>query len=157
MATLVKHSFADVGGLSHLVEAATALSELALPLSKRSSSSQSASVISDDDDHVRAVVQRHVASSSSSSNIIKAAGISASSSADSKAKKREIFPQRLHEILADPSLSDIITWLPHGRSFVIIRPDLFCEQVLPKFLPPVDSRGSTKYPSFTRKLNRWYV
>jgi hypothetical protein len=71
------------------------------------------------------------------------------------AKKKEIFPQKLMEILADTSLSDIVSWLPHGRSFVIIRPDLFCEMVLPKYLPPVDSRGSTKYPSFTRKLNRW--
>lgn len=69
--------------------------------------------------------------------------------------KREIFPQRLMAILNDSSLSDIVSWLPHGRSFVIIRPDVFTERVLPMYLPPVDARSSTKYPSFTRKLNRW--
>jgi len=70
-------------------------------------------------------------------------------------KKRDIFPQKLMAILNDASLSDVISWLPHGRSFVIIRPDVFTEEVLPKYLPPVDSRNPTKYPSFTRKLNRW--
>jgi hypothetical protein len=69
--------------------------------------------------------------------------------------KRVIFPQRLLSILSDKSLLDVVTWLPHGRSFVIIRPDVFTEEVLPKYLPPVDARASTKYPSFTRKLNRW--
>ncbi|GKY92268.1 hypothetical protein MPSEU_000197900 [Mayamaea pseudoterrestris] len=69
--------------------------------------------------------------------------------------KREIFPQRLFAILNDPALTDVVSWLPHGRSFVIIRPDVFTDQVLPKYLPPTDARGSTKYASFTRKLNRW--
>ena len=69
--------------------------------------------------------------------------------------KSKIFPERLMDILDDKSLSDTVTWLPHGLSFVIIRPDVFTEQVLPKYLPPIDARSSTKYPSFTRKLNRW--
>lgn len=71
--------------------------------------------------------------------------------------KREIFPQRLLAILNDSSLSDVVSWLPHGKSFVIIRPDVFTDKVLPKYLPPTDARSSTKYASFTRKLNRWYV
>merc|ERR1712232_597257 len=72
-----------------------------------------------------------------------------------KSRKREIFPQKLMEILSDDTLSDVISWLPHGRSFVVVRPDIFTAKVLPKYLPPIDSRSSTKYPSFTRKLNRW--
>lgn len=139
----------DVGALSHLVEAATALSELPVPPSSQPVASLSVqpNVISDDDERCFAAVSStQFPIASSATDRIKAA---------IAAKKREIFPQRLMEILNDPSLSEIITWLPHGRSFVIIRPDLFCEQVLPKYLPPVDSRGSTKYPSFTRKLNRW--
>lgn len=68
---------------------------------------------------------------------------------------RQIFPQRLFTVLADSKLSDTIAWLPHGRSFVIIRPDVFSEQILPKYFPSNDTRSSTKYPSFTRKLNRW--
>lgn len=71
------------------------------------------------------------------------------------ANKREIFPQRLMSILNDASLTEIVTWLPNGKSFVVVRPDVFTDKVLPKYLPPVDARGSTKYPSFTRKLNRW--
>jgi HSF-type DNA-binding len=68
---------------------------------------------------------------------------------------KEIFPERLMALLNDSSLSEIITWLPHGRSFVIIRPDVFTEHVLPKHFPPVDARTASKYTSFTRKLNRW--
>lgn len=68
---------------------------------------------------------------------------------------REIFPERLMAILNDKSLSDIISWLPHGCSFVIIRPDVFADEVLPKYFPPMDSRSTSKYASFTRKLNRW--
>ncbi|KAG7353979.1 HSF-type DNA-binding protein [Nitzschia inconspicua] len=130
----------DIGGLSHLVEAATALTELvgrrvpssSIPLQAgdRIKSPVSAAAVVIDDDNAKNTTLSNV-------------------------KKKDIFPQKLMEILADVSLSDIVSWLPHGRSFVIIRPDLFCEQVLPKYLPPVDSRGSTKYPSFTRKLNRW--
>jgi hypothetical protein len=78
-----------------------------------------------------------------------------SASSRSTNSKRVIFPQQLLSILSDKSLSDVVTWLPHGRSFVIIRPDVFTEEVLPKYLPPVDARAGTKYPSFTRKLNRW--
>ena len=134
----------DIGGLSHLVEAATALTELvgrsrpaSAPKTQQQPTSappKAAALISDDD--VPAVLAKSIAMNG---------------------KKKEIFPQKLMDILSDTSLSDIVSWLPHGRSFVIIRPDLFCEKVLPKYLPPVDSRGSTKYPSFTRKLNRWYV
>ena len=68
---------------------------------------------------------------------------------------RQIFPERLFTVLADSKLSDTIAWLPHGRSFVIIRPDVFSEQILPIYFPSNDTRSSTKYPSFTRKLNRW--
>lgn len=76
---------------------------------------------------------------------------------------REIFPQRLMRILSDPSISDIITWLPHGRSFVIIQQEVLAIKVLPRYFPESASSSSKansasaacKYPSFTRKLNRW--
>jgi hypothetical protein len=122
----------DYGGLSHLVEAATALTALTEPLNAKQSPILGGDVVSDDG--------------------------SRSKEADSKSsKKKDIFPQKLMEILSDSTLTEIVTWLPHGRSFVMIRPDVFTEKVLPKYMPPVDSRASTKYPSFTRKLNRWYV
>jgi hypothetical protein len=132
-AQMVSHH--DIGGLSHLVEAATALTALvsspqSIAQAKISVPADQRTVVSDDDDDRQG----------------KSSG---------KGKKREIFPEKLMEILSDKSLSDVISWLPHGRSFVIIRPDIFTDQVMTKYLPPTDARASTKYPSFTRKLNRW--
>lgn len=77
---------------------------------------------------------------------------------------KETFPQRLLAILNDNDVSsDVISWLPNGRSFIIARPDIFMESILPKYIAPDSNRStplssatiSTKYPSFTRKLNRW--
>ena len=120
------------GGLSHLVEAATVLAQLGGPAQSAdialSEKVQRTVVIEDEDKTVRTKGAHN---------------------------KKEIFPQRLMAILSDSSLTDVVTWLPHGRSFVIMRPDVFTEKVLPKYLPAVDARASTKYPSFTRKLNRW--
>jgi hypothetical protein len=130
----------QVGGLRHLMEAATALAKLTQSDSCEEASTKTATarpeeeseafVVSDEEDRKKLASR-------------------------SKSSKRLIFPQQLLSILSDTSLSDVVTWLPHGRSFVIIRPDVFTEEVLPKYLPPVDARASTKYPSFTRKLNRW--
>lgn len=134
----VVSSHRESGALCHLVEAATALAKLSdldespgLPCNE--ATSKPALVVAEDDDLRQPSKSSHRSSSA----------------------KREIFPQRLFAILNDSSLSDVVTWLPHGRSFVILRPDVFTEKVLPMYLPPVESRGSTKYPSFTRKLNRW--
>lgn len=44
---------------------------------------------------------------------------------------------------------DIITWLPHGKGFIICNKPKFEKEVLPTFLP------NTKYASFTRRLKRW--
>jgi HSF-type DNA-binding len=122
----------------HLVEAATALANLmaSSPSSSRPAPSNCPrSVVSDNDDD-------------STNRALKF-------SPSSDSAKREMFPHKLMAILNDPTLSEIVSWLPHGRSFVIIRPDVFTDRVLPQYLPPLDSRSSTKYPSFTRKLNRW--
>lgn len=82
---------------------------------------------------------------------------------------------RLHALLADPTVRDVISWLPHGKSFVVLRPDVFATRVLPRYFAPEGSnslnakkttssnvvantnkaQGVHKYPSFTRKLNRW--
>jgi hypothetical protein len=63
-----------------------------------------------------------------------------------------IFPQRLMSILEDEKNHDAICWLPHGRAFIIRNRKSFAEKIMPRFF----SRKS-KYSSFTRKLNRWYV
>lgn len=64
------------------------------------------------------------------------------------------FPQSLMAILDDDTVRDIITWLPEGRSFVILRPDLFDEEVIPKYLVGGRTK-SLKYTSFMKRLNRW--
>ena len=129
----------DTGGLSHLVEAATALVKL-------NGGPQSS---------------LKTPKSREKPGIISWNGVKSSPPpvvpCQPTRNKREIFPQRLMTILNDTTLTDIVTWLPHGRSFVIVRPDEFTEKVLPQYLAAADVRASTKYPSFTRKLNRWYV
>lgn len=92
---------------------------------------------------------------------------------DSSVVGKEIFPMKLHALLADPAVRDVISWLPQGKSFVVLRPDVFAANVLPRYFAPEGSnslnarpatgkdgtvkkaQGVHKYPSFTRKLNRW--
>lgn len=92
---------------------------------------------------------------------------------DSSVVGKEIFPMKLHALLADPAVRDVISWLPQGKSFVVLRPDVFAASVLPRYFAPEGSnslnarpatgkdgtvkkaQGVHKYPSFTRKLNRW--
>ena len=65
-------------------------------------------------------------------------------------RKRAIpFPLKLMQVLSDKQYSHIITWMPSGRSFVIIRPSAFVNDILPKHFK------SAQYASFTRKLARW--
>lgn len=59
------------------------------------------------------------------------------------------FPARLMEMLSDESNGGCITWLPHGRSFLIHDVYKFTDTVLPKYFK------GTKFSSFTRKLYRW--
>jgi hypothetical protein len=65
-------------------------------------------------------------------------------------RKRAIpFPLKLMRVLSDEEYSHIISWMPSGRSFVILRPKSFVTEVLPK------NFKSAQYASFTRKLTRW--
>jgi hypothetical protein len=43
----------------------------------------------------------------------------------------------------------MITWMPNGKSFVIVNPKAFVTEILPVHFK------SAKYASFTRKLHRW--
>ncbi|KAL7486445.1 hypothetical protein ACHAW6_012041 [Cyclotella cf. meneghiniana] len=59
------------------------------------------------------------------------------------------FPQKLMEILANSQISDIITWLPSGKGFIILQKRKFASEVMPLYFK------HSKFTSFTRKLNRW--
>mmetsp|Transcript_895 Transcript_895/g.2254 ORF Transcript_895/g.2254 Transcript_895/m.2254 type:complete len:565 (-) Transcript_895:481-2175(-) len=68
-------------------------------------------------------------------------------------KKREPspFPKQLWEAMMTdgPSNDDAFEWLPDGKSFVIVDPDLFCTEILDRKFK------QSKYGSFVRKLHRW--
>ncbi|KAL7487460.1 hypothetical protein ACHAW6_013046 [Cyclotella cf. meneghiniana] len=203
----------DNSGLLHLMEAATALTQLVSSPPGSASSTVSTSPlpsaartfphpISDDDDtmatsskisalrsnHLQALhaaslaaiaadSATHVPMATSDDSVISqltpaGTGPPANAPIPVVSKDKDIFPMRLHALLADPTVRDVISWLPHGRSFVILRPDVFATHVLPRYFAPEGSNspnarqsgigkektfGSSvhKYPSFTRKLNRW--
>ena len=53
------------------------------------------------------------------------------------------------KVLSDRRFSHIITWMPSGKSFTIVKPKAFVAEILPGHFK------SAKYSSFTRKLHRW--
>lgn len=53
------------------------------------------------------------------------------------------------EILSSEEDADIISWLPHGRGFMIYQKKRFAAEIMPKYFK------QSKFTSFTRKLNRW--
>jgi len=60
------------------------------------------------------------------------------------------FPLKLHRMLEkveERNLSSVVSWQPHGRSFVVRRPKEFVEIVMPMFF------RQTKLTSFQRQLN----
>eukprot|EP00579_Thalassiosira_antarctica_P005667 CAMPEP_0201880834 /NCGR_PEP_ID=MMETSP0902-20130614/11315_1 /ASSEMBLY_ACC=CAM_ASM_000551 /TAXON_ID=420261 /ORGANISM="Thalassiosira antarctica, Strain CCMP982" /LENGTH=659 /DNA_ID=CAMNT_0048408915 /DNA_START=177 /DNA_END=2156 /DNA_ORIENTATION=+ len=59
------------------------------------------------------------------------------------------FPQKLMEVLSDPEIANIITWLPDGKGFIILQKRKFALDVMPHYFK------HSKFTSFTRKLNRW--
>lgn len=58
-------------------------------------------------------------------------------------------PVKLYVILAQKEFHDIISWLPHGRSWKILQPALFESIVMPLFFE------YSNYHSFNRLVNAW--
>jgi len=72
---------------------------------------------------------------------------------NSKSSKKKAsnapFPQQLFCILSKEAYADIISWLPHGKAFIVHDKKRFVEVVSPNYFK------ETRFESFTRKLNRW--
>ena len=138
-----------IGGLSHLVEAASALSKLSdVNMEEKSTalSSHTTTTTTEVSCETKPATTKLIVSDDE--------GDSKSSQRQMSPPMKDTFPQRLMELLEGP-YADVISWLPHGRAFVVLRPDVFSETILPRYFQCADIRASTKYPSFTRKLNRW--
>jgi len=61
-----------------------------------------------------------------------------------------MFPAKLFEILSNPEFSGIVRWMPHGRSWRVLKPKVFSEVVSPKYFS-----HQSKYASFMRQVNGW--
>jgi len=59
------------------------------------------------------------------------------------------FPVKLYAILAQKEFHDIISWMPHGRSWKVLKPNLFESMVMPLFFE------YSNYHSFNRLVNAW--
>lgn len=60
--------------------------------------------------------------------------------------KEPPFPVKLHRILSNPAYSDLISWLPHGRSWRVLKPKAFEEEIAPRYF------RHTKFASFMRQV-----
>ena len=59
------------------------------------------------------------------------------------------FPVKLYAILSREEFQDIIAWLPHGRSWKVLKPNLFESMIMPLFFE------YRNYHSFNRLINAW--
>mmetsp|Transcript_16329 Transcript_16329/g.24072 ORF Transcript_16329/g.24072 Transcript_16329/m.24072 type:complete len:576 (-) Transcript_16329:155-1882(-) len=59
------------------------------------------------------------------------------------------FPQVLKNLLSCSEISHIVTWLPHGRSFIVQDTDEFVKSILPRFF------RQSAFRSFSRQLQLW--
>ena len=60
--------------------------------------------------------------------------------------KEPPFPVKLHRILSNSEFREVITWLPHGRSWRVLKPKAFEEGIIPLYF------RHAKYASFMRQV-----
>lgn len=59
------------------------------------------------------------------------------------------FPAKMHAILSREDLADVVTWMPHGRSWKVLKPREFEIRVIPAYFE------HSKFSSFIRQANGW--
>lgn len=151
----------DNSGLHHLADAATALTQLIDTVPALSESKRARAHTVSDDDERSSVGESHTSLHNGKISPTSPKCILENTNLDGS---KQIFPQRFMNLLNEPSISEVITWLPHGQSFIIFKPTVFTEKILPAYFPEscaekkslkTSNSSACKYPSFTRKLNRW--
>jgi hypothetical protein len=66
-----------------------------------------------------------------------------------KKKRAKSFPEKLMQVMIEHGKESAVAWLPDGKSFVVVDPDIFCSEVLNKIFK------RSKYASFVRKIHRY--
>lgn len=66
--------------------------------------------------------------------------------------KRLSFPEKLLYILDSGTQTKIITWLDHGKSFLVVNPDALVRQILCVYFKEVKL---SSYDAFEQELHRW--
>jgi hypothetical protein len=61
----------------------------------------------------------------------------------------QVLPVKLAAMLAEPRFAHIVTWMPHGRAWKVLRVKEFTEQVAPHYFE------YPNYNSFIRLVNAW--
>jgi len=69
------------------------------------------------------------------------------SGSTSGGRTRTPFPKKLHKMVTESNLDSVISWLPHGRGFMVYDVDEFAAEILPKYF------NHSKFASFQRQLN----
>jgi hypothetical protein len=59
------------------------------------------------------------------------------------------FPVKLNVILAQKEFNEVVTWMPHGRSWKVLKPKAFEALIMPLFFE------YSNYHSFNRLVNAW--
>mmetsp|Transcript_2815 Transcript_2815/g.7890 ORF Transcript_2815/g.7890 Transcript_2815/m.7890 type:complete len:520 (+) Transcript_2815:348-1907(+) len=59
------------------------------------------------------------------------------------------FVAKMHAILSRPDLTDVVAWMPHGRSWRVLKPREFEIRVIPTYFE------HAKFSSFIRQANGW--
>ena len=67
----------------------------------------------------------------------------------SSPRRSKSFPLKLWDAMRNHANDEAFEWLPDGKSFIIINPDIFCSEILDNCFK------SSKYGSFIRKLHRY--
>lgn len=68
-----------------------------------------------------------------------------------KTRRMDNFPKKLMRLLDDEPNPDVITWLPHGRAFVVLDTQRFLTEIHSKYY----NAEAKSIKSFQRKLNMW--